>query len=93
MACDVAVEYIETTIESLPQHKFNKWAGANHAPVNDTTLTKELLYVVEVYVDDFIVAIIPIAWEQVEHISHEVSFTEYMMCFPQATMITRFQSP
>ncbi len=42
MAYDVGVEYIETPIGSLPQHKFDEWAGASHAPVNDTTVTKEL---------------------------------------------------
>jgi hypothetical protein len=93
MARDVAVEYIETTIKSLPQHKFNNWAGANHAPVNDTTLTKKLRYVVKVYVDNFIAAIIPTAREQVEHTSREVSFMAYMICFPQATIITRFRTP
>ncbi len=68
-ARDVAVEYIETDIGSLPQHKFDEWAGASHAPVNDTTMTKELRYVVKVYVNDFIAAIIPTAREQVEHVA------------------------
>jgi hypothetical protein len=68
-ARDVAVEYITTTIGSLPWHNFDQWAGASHAPVKDTTVTKELRYVIKVYLDNFIAAIIPMAREQVEHVT------------------------
>ncbi len=65
----VVVEYIEMKIGTLPQHKFDEWTGASQARVNDSTLKKELRYIVKVYVDDFIRAIIPTAQEQVEHMA------------------------
>ena len=58
-ARDVAVEYIETAIGSLPQHKFAHWAGATTTTVNKGDKNEALRYVLEVYVDDFILCIIP----------------------------------
>jgi hypothetical protein len=34
-AQDVAVQYVKTRIGSLLHHKFEEWAGANVAKVND----------------------------------------------------------
>jgi hypothetical protein len=59
-ARDVAVEYIKTKIGSLKQHKFEHWSGASNAP---------LRYLLEVYVDDFI---IPTTKEQGEHVARGI---------------------
>ncbi len=71
-ARDVAAEYIETPVGSLPAHKFKAWAGAQAARLQRSSAEKGLLYVVEVYVDDFIAAIIPTTREQITHIARSI---------------------
>jgi hypothetical protein len=71
-AQDVTVDYIETKLGSLPHHKFNEWAGASWAPLNDAAIHEGLQYVVEVYVNNFIAAIIPTTREQVDHIAQSI---------------------
>ncbi len=48
MAQDVAVQYIETEIGLLPQHKFEQYAGADVAQIKEDTPKQELHYVLEV---------------------------------------------
>jgi hypothetical protein len=67
-ARDVAAEYIETPVGSLPAHKFEAWVGAQAARLQRSSAENGLLYVVEVYVDNFIVAIIPTTREQITHV-------------------------
>jgi hypothetical protein len=66
-ARDVAVEYIETTVEGLPAHKFEGWSDIPLAPILGDTRSgqPQLRCVLEVYVDDFISAIIPTTREQI----------------------------
>ena len=71
-ARDVAVDYIETAIGSLPQHKFAHWAGAATTFVNKGDSDAALRYVLEVYVDDFISCIIPTTKQQVEHVARGI---------------------
>jgi hypothetical protein len=72
-ARDVAVDYIETSIGSLPVHKFEDWAGAKVAQLQKPSSTnKGFWYVVEVYVDDFIAAIIPTTREQITHLARGI---------------------
>jgi len=71
-ARDVAVEYIETKIGSLPHHKFEHWAGAANINVNSAQKADALRYILEVYVDDFISCIIPTSKEQVEHVARGI---------------------
>jgi len=71
-ARDVAVDYIETTIGSLPQHKFAHWAGATKTEVRKGSNDTALRYVLEVYVDDFIACIIPTTQQQVEHVARGI---------------------
>jgi len=73
-ARDVAVDYIETTIGSLPQHKFAHWAGATTTKVNKGGKETALRYVLEVYVDDFISCIIPTTQQQVEHVARGILY-------------------
>ncbi len=61
--------YIETTTGSLPEHKFEEWAGASRAPIAVLASNDGLRYVAKVYVDDFISAIIPTTREQVTHVA------------------------
>jgi hypothetical protein len=55
---NVAIDYIDTPIDSLPLHKFDRWAIENGGNVATLGSNKGLLYFVEVYVDDFITVII-----------------------------------
>jgi hypothetical protein len=58
-AQDVTVEYIETALGSLPEHKFEAWAGTTMAMVNNGMAQRNLRYVLEVYVNDYISCIVP----------------------------------
>ncbi len=69
---DIAVEYIKTTIGGLPAHKFNQWAGATMANIDMGHQMGPLHYVLEVYVDSFISAIIPTSKEQIEHVAQGI---------------------
>ena len=71
-ARDVAVEYIETEVGSLPQHKFEHWAGASNCNIGSGGTSTALRYLLEVYVDDFISCIIPTTKEQVEHVARGI---------------------
>ncbi len=68
-ARDVAVAYIKTTVGGLPVHKFEQWAGADRSTINETHPVGPLRYMLKVYVDDFISAIIPTSREQIEHVT------------------------
>jgi hypothetical protein len=69
---DVAVNYIKTTIGSLPEHKFERWAGANNAILDRAQPPGQLRYVLEVYMDDFILAIIPTSKQQIKHVARSI---------------------
>ncbi len=51
-ASNVAIDHIETSIDSLPLHKFNRWAIENRGNVATLGTNTSFLYFVEVYVDD-----------------------------------------
>ncbi len=67
MAQDVATEYIETPVNLLRPHKFHKYVVGD---VEYETLPEShngdngFLYMVEVYVNDFMSLIIPVSQEQ-----------------------------
>jgi hypothetical protein len=71
-ARDIAVEYIKTTVGGLPAHKFDQWAGATMANIDMGHQMGPLRYVQEVYVDDFISAIIPTSKEQIKHVARGI---------------------
>jgi hypothetical protein len=66
---DVAIDYIETLIDLLLPHKFDRWAIENRGNVATLGSNKGLIYFVEVYVDDFIAVIIPTSQELVTHVA------------------------
>jgi hypothetical protein len=73
MGRDMAVEYIETTVGGLPAHKFEWWSDTLLAPIGDTgSMQPPLWYVLKVYVNDFISAIIPTTWKQIEHVTRGI---------------------
>ena len=73
MTRDVTVEYIETEVGTLPEHKFAHWAQANKTDF-DATATDwgQLNCFIEVYVDDFIACIIATSQRQVEHVARGI---------------------
>ena len=71
-ARDVAVDYIETPAGSLSPHKHEHWAIANNSERLPMVGGTALWYVIEVYVDDFIAAIIPTSPEEIEHVARGV---------------------
>jgi hypothetical protein len=70
-ARDVATEYIEAPVNSLQPHKFHKYVVGD---MEYETLPEShngdngFLYMVEVYVNDFMSLIIPVSREQLRHV-------------------------
>ena len=69
-ARNVAVEYIETPAGSLPPHRLEHWAVAKTS--ENKLGGTALRYVIKVYVDDFMAAIIPTTPEEIEHVNRGV---------------------
>ncbi len=72
---DVATEYAETRVNSLASHKFEKFvAGApeygNLPEAGDQQLG--FVYMIEVYVDDFMSLVIPVSREQLRHVANAI---------------------
>ena len=73
-ARDVATQYMETKVGSLPEHKFLNYAMTNDA-VGDLPEKSDnggLRYFVDVYVDDFIPMAIATSQEQLRHVANAV---------------------
>jgi len=70
-ARDIASDYCDTPVGSLPHHNFAKYVtGAkefNELP--PTSKNGRLFYALEVYVDDFMSIIIPTSQEHLEHVA------------------------
>ena len=74
-ARDVSTEYINMEVGSLPTHKFEKYAADydDYATLPDSTATKTgFLYMVEVYIDNFMSLVIPVSQEQLWHVATAV---------------------
>jgi len=71
-ARDVAQDYCEIKIGTLPPHKFTNYVIGNQAyedlPERDE-LVRIFCYLLEVYVDDFVSLVIPTSREQLRHVS------------------------
>jgi len=72
---DVAVDYVETEIGSLPAHKFLKYsaAGSDFGSLPRRDKNGKLRYLVECYVDDYIALAIPTSQQQLEHVANAVT--------------------
>ena len=66
------MEYIETAIGGLPAHKFEGWSEAQISGMGVTQSGTPLRYALEVYIDDFISAILPTSRGQVEHVTRGI---------------------
>eukprot|EP00956_Cyclotella_meneghiniana_P012280 scaffold17443_cov38-Cyclotella_meneghiniana.AAC.11 len=73
-ARDVATQYLETKIGSLPDHKFSGYAMGNEAvqKLPEEGEVDDLRYFIDVYVDDFIPLAIATTQEQLRHVSNAV---------------------
>ena len=72
-ARDIAVEYCETAIGSLQNHKFvEATRGGGEGIPGEGHEDEPMRYLVEVYVDDFISFVIPATKEQLDHVANAV---------------------
>ncbi len=75
-ARDISMDYIETEINSLPLHKFEHYVvrASEFATLPMMAHDKQgcFLYMVEVYVDDFMSLVIPVSQEQLHHVGNAV---------------------
>jgi hypothetical protein len=75
-AGDVAKEYIKMPVTSLCNHKFVKYTIGDKEyealPAMIATITMGFMYMVEVYVDDFMSLMIPVSQEQLQHVAMAV---------------------
>ena len=71
MARDIASNYCDTPVGSLPHHKFAKHVtGAKEFNELPSTLeNRDFFYALEVYVDNFMSIVIPTSREQLEHVA------------------------
>ena len=70
-ARDVSTEYIDMEVGSLPTHKFEKYTvgDAEYATLPECAANnKGFLYMVQVYVDDFMSLVIRVSQEQLRHV-------------------------
>jgi len=68
---DVAEDYIETQVGSLPDHKFIEYsAKGKDYDALPLTSEKRLRYMVECYVDDYVALAIPMSREQLRHVAN-----------------------
>ena len=83
-ARDVAEQYVETPVGSLPDHKFTKYAMGGEEvkglPKGDSK-GKPFQYLIDVFVDDFIPIVIAASQEQVEHVA-KATLHGIHDCFP-----------
>jgi hypothetical protein len=84
-ARDVATQYCELPVGSLPGHQF---LPLTHGHVDQHTLAESnhqtFAYVIEVYVDDFIGLVIPTSKTQLDHVASSVMYGIHDI-FPPAT--------
>lgn len=72
-ARDVAVQYIEHPLGSLPTHKFEQYSFPRDMGVGDTpSAVRSFGYLLEVYVDDYMSLVIPTSSEQLKHVASVV---------------------
>jgi len=70
-ARDIAYDYCNTPVGSLPHHKFAKHVtGAKEFnELLSTSEIRDFFYALEVYVDDFMSIVIPTSREQLKHVA------------------------
>ncbi len=73
-ARDIATEYTDMPVGSIPTHKFVKYTvnGEAYAELPDNHVGQTFLTMIEVYVDDFMSLVIPISKSQLIHTASAV---------------------
>jgi hypothetical protein len=73
-ARDIATEYTDMLVGSIPTHKFVKYTvdGEAYAELPDNHVGQTFLTMIEVYVDDFMSLVIPISKSQLIHTASAV---------------------
>ncbi len=74
-AQDIIMEYVEQPVSTLPAHKFERYTTGNmeYMRLPETDKDKRgFMYMVEVYVDDFMSLIIPVLQDQLRHVATAV---------------------
>jgi hypothetical protein len=75
-ARNISTDYIEMEINSLPLHKFKHYVmrASEFATLPMTARDEQgcFLYMVEVYVNDFMSLVIPVSQEQLRHVGNAV---------------------
>jgi hypothetical protein len=77
-ARDIAMEYANTKVGSLPEHKFTHYtqgdSEATLLPGEETGACpgKGFLYCVEVYIDNFMSIVIPMSKAQLDHVANAI---------------------
>jgi hypothetical protein len=72
---DISTEYIETSVNSIPRHKFKKHVveAPEYISLPETgNESNGFSYMVEVYVDDFMSLVIPVTREQLRHVANAI---------------------
>jgi hypothetical protein len=75
MAGDVTTEYTDMPMGTLPQHKFEQYviSNANYNALPEMSIRNTgFVYMVEVYVDDFMSLVIPLSRHQLQHVATAV---------------------
>jgi hypothetical protein len=70
-ARDITTEYTDMQVGTLPKHKFEKYVVGEvkyNALPKTRTQNTGFFYMVEVYVEDFMIFVIPISQEQLRHV-------------------------
>ncbi len=75
-AQDIAMDYANTGLGSLPTHKCTHYtmgdANASKLPDKTTTRGQSLRYSIKVYVDDFMSIVIPTSKAQLDHVANAI---------------------
>jgi hypothetical protein len=72
---DLSTEYSATAVNSLPRHKFKKYfvGATEYADLPESEPNAQgFLYMVEVYVDNFMSIVIPVSREQLRHVANAI---------------------
>jgi hypothetical protein len=94
-ARDIAEEYIKMTVNSLCDHKFVKYTiGDKEYETLPTTATHNtsFLYMVKVYIGDFMSLVIPVSQDQLRHVATAVMMGIHDVSPRMPTTVT-IQSP
>ena len=73
-ARDIAAEYTDMPVGSIPEHKFAKFTvdGKSYSDLPKEHDGRTFLSMIEVYVDDFMSLVVPVSQSQLKHVAAAV---------------------